>query len=178
MKITEIRKPLEAKCPICHKTFQEWYCPLCGLPISTFHRKRPEYSSSEFQLCDKCNTPNPYGAKYCKNCGENITLHAKDKNGHGWIDLGLSVLWSTDTMLGYYFWMDSNDYLHRLFRSHKNLMAVNMRGEINTLLLDLSQRSQRKHLESAGVRQNRTIPIHELMQTTQLADNLVTRTQM
>lgn len=107
MKITEKRKPFEAKCPICHKAFQEWYCPLCGLPISTFHRKRPEYSSSEFQLCDKCNTPNPYGAKYCKNCGENITLHAKDKNGHGWIDLGLSVLWSTETMRDFYLWNHS-----------------------------------------------------------------------
>ena len=122
MKITEKRKPLEAKCPICHKAFQEWYCPFCGLPISTFHRKRPEDSSSEFQLCDKCNTPNPHGAKYCKNCGENITLHAKDKDGHGWIDLGLSVLWSTDTMPGYYFWMDSNDYLHN---------GQNMRGLYN-----------------------------------------------
>lgn len=106
MKIIEIRK-LEAKCPICHKAFQEWYCPLCGLPISTFHRKRPEDSSSEYQLCDKCNTPNPYGAKYCKNCGENITLHAKDKNGHGWIDLGLSVLWSTDSLQHRFLWNDN-----------------------------------------------------------------------
>lgn len=115
MKIIETRKPLEAKCPICHKTFKEWYCPLCGLPISTFHRKRPEDSSSEYQLCDKCNTPNPYGAKYCKNCGENIALHAKDKNGHGWIDLGLSVLWSTESIDGYYYWMDTVNILNPNF---------------------------------------------------------------
>lgn len=112
MKITEIRKPLEAKCPICNRIFQEWYCPSCGLPISTFHRKRPENSSlTEFQLCNKCDTPNPYGAKYCKNCRENITLQAKDKNGHGWVDLGLSVLWSTESINGYYYWMDTINLL-------------------------------------------------------------------
>lgn len=98
----EIRK---SKCPICGKEISEWFCPECGIPLSTNHCMRPEYKSfNEFQLCDKCHTKNPYHAIYCRNCGENMTLHAKDINKHGWVDLGLSVLWSTETMGVYCFW--------------------------------------------------------------------------
>ena len=121
MRIIEIRKPFEAKCPICHKVFQEWYCPLCGLPILIkpgLKTARPEFKAfNEYHLCDKCDTSNPYNARYCRNCGEKISfLHAKDKNGHGWIDLGLSVLWSTETLKGYYYWMDIREYLS--YRDH------------------------------------------------------------
>ncbi|MBR2415544.1 MAG: hypothetical protein IKB11_02190 [Bacteroidaceae bacterium] len=31
-----------------------------------------------------------------------------DRNGHQWVDLGLSVLWSSEPLTGYYFWKDSN----------------------------------------------------------------------
>lgn len=101
------RTILESKCPICNRTFKEWYCPFCGLPISIKERRRPENKHYEnFQLCAICDTPNPYGAKFCRNCGVDISLHAKDRNGHGWVDLGLSVIWSTEAINGYFYWKD------------------------------------------------------------------------
>lgn len=102
------RDDLSGRCPICGKNFSEWFCPTCGVPLSTTHHLRPEYRNfNAYQLCAKCNTRNPYGAKYCRNCREEIYLHAKDKNGHGWIDLGLSVLWSEETIEGLYLWNHS-----------------------------------------------------------------------
>lgn len=87
--------------------FEQWYCPSCGLPISTTDRRRPEYKHFEnYQLCSECNTSNPYGAKFCRSCGKSMSSQAKDRNGHGWVDLGLSVLWSTEAVDGYYYWMD------------------------------------------------------------------------
>ena len=68
--------------------------------------------------------------------------------------------------------------LHTLLRPHKNLMTVNVGGEGDTLLLDLSQRCQTEHLKSPGIRENRSIPGHELMQSTHLPDNLIRGAQM
>lgn len=113
---------MKAQCPVCNNTFSSWYCPNCGLPKNnnayyeyegeTFycgsnHFRREFGIVREYQLCSKCFAPNPYNAKYCRNCREEIYLHAKDKKGHGWIDLGLSVLWSTVTMDGFYRWNNS-----------------------------------------------------------------------
>lgn len=113
---------MKAQCPVCNNTFSSWYCPNCGLPKNnnayyeyegeTFycgpnHFRREFEIDWEYQLCSKCFAPNPYNAKYCRNCREEIYLHAEDKNGHGWIDLGLSVLWSTVTMDGFYRWNNS-----------------------------------------------------------------------
>lgn len=116
------------KCPVCNCNFDRWFCPSCGLPkfnckylleigqkaiYSGMYRFCPEFKSFEdFQLCSKCYTTNPYGAKYCRNCGENMQLHAMDKNGHAWVDLGLSVLWSTETLWGFYRWMDTDNHFH------------------------------------------------------------------
>ncbi|MBQ7811750.1 MAG: hypothetical protein IJZ70_03515 [Bacteroidales bacterium] len=118
---------VKAHCPICNKTFTNWYCPTCGLPkknskyaIDKGHDDsihncdkyhfRPEFSQFEdFKLCSKCCTTNPYHARYCRNCGEDITSKAMNKNGHGWVDLGLSVLWSTEELPGCYMWMRLND---------------------------------------------------------------------
>ena len=111
MKI-EIITILKAKCPICNHMFEQWYCPSCGLPISTTDRRRPEYNHFEdIQLCSECNTSNPYGAKFCRSCGKSMSSQAKDRNGHGWVDLGLSVLWSTEAVDGYYYWMDTVNIL-------------------------------------------------------------------
>lgn len=111
MKITIDFARLEAKCPICHRTFDQWFCPICGLPKDNtlWNKKiRPEFSSCKnFQLCSKCCASNPYGAKYCRKCGKDMVSCAMDKNKHGWVDLGLSVLWSTKTMEGKYRWMDT-----------------------------------------------------------------------
>lgn len=117
---------VEAYCPICKKTFTGWYCPTCGLPkknskyaiykdgdifnCDSYHF-RPEFSSFEhFQLCDKCYTTNPSDAKYCRNC-KNKLVKSKGvtKENHGWVDLGLSVLWSTETMESRFRWMSCNE---------------------------------------------------------------------
>lgn len=67
----------------------------------------------DFQICPFCKANNAFGIHYCKHCGKNIATHAMDKNGRGWVDLGLSVLWSTDTMKGRYSWMDTEDLSDR-----------------------------------------------------------------
>lgn len=63
----------------------------------------------DFQICPFCKSNNAFGIHYCKHCGKNITTYAMDKNGHGWVDLGLSVLWSTETLEGFYLWRHSED---------------------------------------------------------------------
>ena len=120
---------METKCPICNRIINEDYnyCPSCGLPkrISSKRRwdfkpsdsnsnllvnARPEYSPYkifDYQKCNICDSPNPFGAKYCRACGARIELQAKDKYGHGWVDLGLSVLWSAETIDGLYLWNHS-----------------------------------------------------------------------
>ena len=113
-------------CPICKNTFTGCYCPSCGLPkrnskevdkygylnnYESYHF-RPEFMSfEEFQLCSDCYTTNPLDAKYCRNCGKDMSLQARDRNGHGWVDLGLSVLWSSESIKGYYYWMDTVNIL-------------------------------------------------------------------
>lgn len=112
---------IKAFCPICKNNFTGWYCPSCGLPkknskytLSKYgsldncgqYHFRPEFSSFEnIQLCDKCYTTNPSNAKYCRNCGKKFTSSKGiSKDAHGWVDLGLSVLWATETIEGLYMW--------------------------------------------------------------------------
>ena len=45
-------------------------------------------------------------------------------------------------------------------------------------LLDLAESRKREYLKSTGIRQNRAIPVHKLMQTTQLLHNLITGAYM
>ena len=40
--------------------------------------------------------------------------------------------------------------LHTFLRPHKNLSAINMRAEINALLLDFAQKSKGEYLKAAG----------------------------
>lgn len=113
---------LKVQCPICKNTFDSWYCPNCGLPKNNSaygiykeniyhcgpnHFRREIGTVSEYQMCGKCHTPNPYNAKFCRSCGENITKQAIDKNGHSWVDLGLSVLWSTESLSHRFLWNDT-----------------------------------------------------------------------
>ena len=41
--------------------------------------------------------------------------------------------------------------LHTFLRPHKNLSAINMRAEINALLLDFAQKSKGEYLKAAGI---------------------------
>ena len=119
---------VKAHCPICKNIFTGWYCPSCGLPkknskyaINEYgihncgqYHFRPEFSSFEnFKLCDKCYTTNPLDAKYCRNCGRKFNFSkGVTKNAHGWVDLGLSVLWATEVIEGLYFWNNASELSH------------------------------------------------------------------
>ena len=114
-----------AECPKCKEDING-YCPIHGVPGGQYNDKgikkeyfRPEFKTfQDYQLCSKCHARNPYGANFCKYCGENITSQAEDKNGHGWVDLGLSVLWSTyhcgynSRWDGYSHHMDETEWMH------------------------------------------------------------------
>ena len=41
--------------------------------------------------------------------------------------------------------------LHAFLRPHKNLSAINMRAEINALLLDFAQKPKGEYLKAAGI---------------------------
>ena len=53
-----------------------------------------------------------------------------------------------------------------------------MRGKMHALLLDLPQTREGKYLEPAGVRQDRPIPRHELMQAAELLDHFIAWTKV
>lgn len=58
----------------------------------------------DYQICPFCKAHNAMEIHYCSKCKKDISTQAVDKNGNGWCDLGLSVLWSTETMIGLYMW--------------------------------------------------------------------------
>ena len=68
--------------------------------------------------------------------------------------------------------------LHGLLRPHEDTVSVNMAGKGDALLPDLPQGGQRKHLKSAGVRQNRAVPVHELVEAAHLAHHLIAGPQV
>ena len=67
---------------------------------------------------------------------------------------------------------------HTFLRSHKNLMSVDMGTEGNAFFPDLPHACQGKHLKSAGICQNRFVPGHELVQSSHLLYNLISRSDM
>ena len=50
--------------------------------------------------------------------------------------------------------------------------------EMHALFLDLPKSCKRKHLKSAGIRQDRFVPVHKLMQSAELFYNLISRSHM
>lgn len=137
------------KCPICKNNLERSsvrnFCPSCGLADSIYTLPsddvlktgfkrldlkyvRPEFQSFyQYQRCYKCNAVNEWEVNYCRACGENISLHAKDKYEHEWVDLGLSVLWSTQTIDSFkYRWMDAQRFtLYGDFRYLRNEQRAN-----------------------------------------------------
>jgi hypothetical protein len=67
--------------------------------------------------------------------------------------------------------------LHRDFRRQEQLAAVDRRGELDALFRDLAHRAQRKHLEAAGVGQDRLVPAHEAVQAAELVQHFGARAQ-
>ena len=136
----------KAICPICKTPITNWYCPECGVSKNNsgyiiyenelFHCGPSHFTQGidvdEYKLCDKCHTPNPSNANYCRCCGDNIATRAKDKHGHNWVDLGLSVLWSTEPLLRSFLWNDNSlidDDDHDKFRRARELYTKSNCGE-------------------------------------------------
>ena len=102
-------------CPVCNTvlirynalvSFSEGYgkfCPCCSLPTLINEKNINE----ETKGCIWCKALNPIEANYCRYCGKEIKTTGKEC-GHDYIDLGLSVFWSTETLPGFYLWMNSN----------------------------------------------------------------------
>ena len=101
-------------CPQCGTTWGDGiYCSSCGLKDDAFNKRREYSGFKDYQRCSHCHAPNYFGDTFCHKCGKDLTLCAEDSRRHGWVDLGLSVLWSTETMPGYYPWMNSTQTLTR-----------------------------------------------------------------
>ncbi len=66
---------------------------------------------------------------------------------------------------------------HRFFRRQHNFSAIDRRTEPDAVLSDLAHLRQREHLEATGIRQDRTVPVHELVQTAVFADDFRARPQ-
>lgn len=110
-------------CPICNTviknvydkelTDHRKYCSCCGLPLKV---SSPS-STENVKFCFRCDAVNPAEARYCRCCGKDIQLDGKvygKECNHSWVDLGLSVLWSTETLHeGLFFqWMNSKQWLY------------------------------------------------------------------
>ena len=67
--------------------------------------------------------------------------------------------------------------LHRDFRREELLRAVDVRAERHALLCDLAQIAEAEDLKPAAVRQDRAVPVHELVQAAGLADEIHARPQ-
>ncbi len=68
-------------------------------------------------------------------------------------------------------------YLDRLFGSQEYLIAIHRRLKRHALFTQLAHRRQRKYLETARVGQYRSVPVHEFVQATVLANDLRARPQ-
>ncbi len=58
-------------------------------------------------------------------------------------------------------------HLNRFFRAEKELAAVQVRAELRALLGDFGQLLQAEYLEPAGIGENRPVPVHELVQSSE-----------
>ena len=68
--------------------------------------------------------------------------------------------------------------LHTFLRAHENLPSVDVGGKVHAFFLDFPQGRQAEHLKSTGVRQNRAVPGHKLVQAAHLTHHLVGGAQM
>src|SRR5204863_9645210 len=65
--------------------------------------------------------------------------------------------------------------LHRNFRRNKSRRPIHVVLEMHALLSDLAQLGQRKNLVTATIGENWSIPIHELMKSTEVPDDIDSR---
>ena len=57
-------------------------------------------------------------------------------------------------------------------------MSVDVRAERHAFFFDIAEIRQRKHLKSAGIRQDRPAPGHKFMQSAEFLHNLIARAKM
>ena len=62
---------------------------------------------------------------------------------------------------------------HDGFRCEKMLGTVEMGAEKHALFCDLAQIAEAEHLEAAAVGEDRTIPVHEAVETAELTNKLM-----
>ena len=68
--------------------------------------------------------------------------------------------------------------LHRLLGSHENALSVNVGREVDALFLDSAETCEGEHLESAAVRECGSVPSGKLLQSSEVVDELVSRTDV
>ena len=73
---------------------------------------------------------------------------------------------------------ERNLHVHRVFGSKEVAASIQVRTEPHAFVRHLAQRCQRKHLESARIRQHRPRPTDELVQTAKSPNQLVTGPQI
>ena len=66
--------------------------------------------------------------------------------------------------------------LHALLGAHKDALAVDVGGKSHAFFGDLAERCQREYLETAAVGEDGTGPIHELVESAHIMDQLVAGT--
>ncbi len=67
--------------------------------------------------------------------------------------------------------------LHGFFRGEENLLAVDRVTEVDAFFFDLADIAQAEYLESAGIGQDRAVPVHEIVQITMFAHDVLPRAQ-
>jgi hypothetical protein len=67
---------------------------------------------------------------------------------------------------------------HDALRGEVASRAVDVALELDAVLVHGAQRGEREHLEAAGVGEDRPVPLHELVQSAELAHEVVAGTQM
>lgn len=119
------------------KIIKSHICPICGTDINNIYERGPGFvidkrkfcancglplrignpSVKEVKYCLECNALNPIDANYCRCCGKDIRMDGKvygKERDHMWKDLGLSVLWSVETLMGHHYfqWMNSKPWFY------------------------------------------------------------------
>ena len=68
--------------------------------------------------------------------------------------------------------------LHTLLRAHEYPFSVDVGGKTDALLGNLAQSRQRKNLKAAAVGQDGTRPVHKLMQSAHVVNQIIARAQV
>ena len=64
-------------------------------------------------------------------------------------------------------------HLHRALRREEHLAAINRRTETRAFLGQFTDFGKAEHLKTAGIGENRLVPMHELMQTAMRGDDVL-----